>query len=105
MKSLLTFLIMFITPISSSYAGAEIHGGSVDNQVTNVRKFSIPGYPPLARQAQIQGQVSASVHIRPDGIVDSLSNVQGPPLLSSYVSDVLKSWEFILSSNQATDLK
>lgn len=60
----------------------------------HLRKFQIPGYPPLARQAWVQGKVEVTVHLRSDGTVDSVSDITGHPLLASRVADAVKSWEF-----------
>ena len=69
-----------------------------------VRKFFIPGYPFIARQALTQGVVDATVHIRADGIVDSVSDVRGKPPLRDVVGAALKSWEFVVVDRQPTAL-
>jgi len=69
-----------------------------------VRKFFIPGYPFIAREALTQGVVDATVHIRADGIVDSVSDVRGKPPLRDVVGAALKSWEFVVVDRQPTVL-
>ena len=69
-----------------------------------VRKFFIPGYPFIARQALTQGVVDATVHIRADGIVDSVSDVRGKPPLRDVVGAALKSWVFVVVDRQPTAL-
>jgi hypothetical protein len=46
-----------------------------------ISKLSPPGYPPLARQAMIRGDVTVKVSLRPDGNVESVTPVDGHPLL------------------------
>lgn len=82
-----------------------VHERVPTDQAVYVRKFSIPGYSPVARQGLIQGEVSATVHIQPNGTVDTVSDVKGHPLLSHPVSEALKSWEFFVPNNQATELR
>ena len=69
-----------------------------------VRKFFIPAYPFIARQALTQGVVDATVHIRADGTVDSVSDVRGAPPLRQVVGAALKSWEFVVVDRQPTAL-
>ena len=69
-----------------------------------VRKFFIPGYPFIARQALTQGVVDATVHIRADGTVDSVSDVRGAPPLRDVVGAALESWEFVVVDRQPTAL-
>jgi hypothetical protein len=69
-----------------------------------VRKFFIPGYPFIARQALTQGVVDATVHIRADGTVDSVSDVRGAPPLRQVVGAALESWEFVVVDRQPTAL-
>jgi len=69
-----------------------------------VRKFFIPGYPAVAREGLTQGVVDATVHIRADGIVDSVSDVRGKPPLRDVVGAALKSWEFVVVDRQPTAL-
>ena len=63
-----------------------------------VRKFLVPGYPPLARQACIQDDIKATVHIRADGTVQSVSGGGHPrepdDVLYEPVLQALKTWEF-----------
>jgi TonB family protein len=45
-------------------------------------KLSTPIYPPLARQARIQGDVKVYVHVRKDGSVESAELFSGHPMLA-----------------------
>jgi protein TonB len=41
----------------------------------------MPVYPPLAKQARVQGTVSFEVTIAKDGTVQNIHLISGPPLL------------------------
>jgi TonB family protein len=58
---------------------AEKKSTGVDNIVLTM--LSPPLYPPLARQARINGDVELTLDIRPDGTVGSVSVVSGHPIL------------------------
>jgi TonB family protein len=75
-----------------------------ENTQVIVKRFRIPGYPPLARQARVEGLVRAVVNIRGDGTVESVSNVAGPALLKDYVADALKQWTFQPQGRQPVSL-
>ncbi len=69
------------------------------DQSVFVKNFSIPGYSPVARQALIQGDVSAVIHVGADGNVGEV-DVEGQPLLREPLAEVLRSWKFINLSHQ-----
>ncbi len=103
-------IINFAALLSIALLGCQLPGtGSRNSEVGHesvfVRKFKVFGYPPLARQARVQGTVSALVHIGSDGRVASVSNVNGPPLLIHAVVEALKSWEFALPNNKPAELR
>jgi TonB family protein len=58
-----------------------------------VRKVA-PVYPPLARQARIQGTVVLSIVINKDGEVRDLQLVSGHPMLSPAAIEAVKQWRF-----------
>ena len=60
------------------------------NLVTKVT----PVYPPLAKQARIQGIVSLMAFIGADGTVKNLSVVSGHPLLVQAAIDAVKQWVY-----------
>jgi outer membrane biosynthesis protein TonB len=66
---------------------------SRENLTPRVSEFIVEGYPPLARQARVQGDVTALVRIGEDGTVSSISQVAGPAMLRS-AADNLKNWRF-----------
>lgn len=59
-----------------------------------VKHFLAPRYPALARQANIQGTIVATLHIRADGTVEDPTDLQGPALLRDSAAQALRSWTF-----------
>lgn len=57
-------------------------------------KLSEPAYPPIARAARIQGDVSVTLGIRPDGSVESAVIVSGHPLLGLAALDSARQSRF-----------
>jgi periplasmic protein TonB len=53
-----------------------------------------PEYPPLARQARIQGQVQIDAVLDEQGNVIEMKVVSGPPLLYQSALDALKKWKY-----------
>lgn len=53
-----------------------------------------PQYPEEARQQKIQGPVVLDVHIRPDGGVQDVQVISGPPELAQASIDAVKQWRF-----------
>jgi protein TonB len=58
-----------------------------------VRKVS-PNYPPLARQARIQGQVVLRAVISKDGTITGLTLVSGHPMLAPAAIEAVKQWKY-----------
>ena len=67
-------------------------GGNVQ-QANLITKIS-PVYPPLAKQARIQGTVELSAIIGKDGRVQDLKVVRGHPLLVASALDAVKNWVY-----------
>jgi len=65
-------------------------GGNV--QAANLITKITPPYPPLAKQARIQGTVELSAIIGKDGRVQDLKVVRGHPLLVPSALEAVKSW-------------
>src|ERR1700692_1329505 len=57
-----------------------------------VRKVN-PNYPPLARQARIQGTVVLHAVISKDGAIENLTLVSGHPMLAPAAIDAVKQWK------------
>jgi periplasmic protein TonB len=53
-----------------------------------------PNYPPLARQARIQGQVILRAVISKDGSIENLTLVSGHPMLAPAAIDAVKQWKY-----------
>jgi TonB family protein len=54
----------------------------------------VPAYPPLARQAHVQGSVILDADISKDGTVEALRVVSGHPMLISAALDAVKQWRY-----------
>jgi protein TonB len=53
-----------------------------------------PNYPPLARQARIQGTVVLHAVISKDGSIEGLTLVSGHPMLAPAAIDAVKQWKY-----------
>jgi protein TonB len=53
-----------------------------------------PQYPPLARQARIQGDVILKAVIGKDGSIQNLQVVSGHPMLSAAAINAVKQWKY-----------
>jgi len=54
----------------------------------------VPVYPPLARQAHVQGEVVVDADISKDGAVETLRTLSGHPLLVPAAIDAVKQWHY-----------
>jgi TonB family protein len=57
-------------------------------------KMVPPVYPPLARQAHVQGEVVLDADISRDGVVEELRMVSGHPMLIPAAVDAAKQWRY-----------
>jgi protein TonB len=53
-----------------------------------------PSYPPLARQARIQGTVVLQATISKDGSIENLTLVSGHPMLAPAAIEAVKQWRY-----------
>ena len=53
-----------------------------------------PLYPPLARQARIQGQVVIRAVISRNGMIENLQVLSGHPMLVQAAIDAVKQWRY-----------
>jgi TonB family protein len=53
-----------------------------------------PTYPPLARQARIQGTVLLQAYISKDGTIENLQLISGHPMLVPAAIDAVKQWVY-----------
>ena len=67
-------------------------GGQV--QAANLIRKITPVYPPLAKQARVQGTVRFTAIIGKDGAIQNLQLVSGHPLLVPAAQDAVKQWVY-----------
>jgi periplasmic protein TonB len=67
-------------------------GGNV--QQANLIKQPKPVYPPLAKQARIQGTVRFNAIIGKDGTIQNLQLVSGHPLLAPSAREAVRQWVY-----------
>jgi len=65
-------------------------GGNV--QAANLIRKVTPQYPPLAKQARVQGTVRFQAIIGKDGTIQNLQLITGHPLLVPAATDAVKQW-------------
>jgi protein TonB len=53
-----------------------------------------PAYPPLARQARIQGKVLLQAEISKDGTIENLRLISGHPMLAPSAIEAVKQWRY-----------
>jgi protein TonB len=53
-----------------------------------------PVYPPLARQARVQGEVVLQAIISKNGSIENLKLISGNPLLTAAAIDAVKQWKY-----------
>lgn len=53
-----------------------------------------PAYPPLARQARIQGSVTLQAEISKDGSIQNLRLISGHPMLAPSAIEAVKQWKY-----------
>jgi protein TonB len=53
-----------------------------------------PNYPPLAKQARIQGQVILQAEISKDGTIQNLQLISGHPMLAPAAIEAVKQWRY-----------
>lgn len=58
-----------------------------------IRKVQ-PNYPPLARQARIQGSVLLQAEISKDGTIENLRLISGHPMLAPAAIEAVKQWRY-----------
>lgn len=67
--------------------GGDVEAALLTHQV-------LPAYPPLAKNARIQGSVRFSAVIAPDGTVTDLKLLSGQPLLVDAATNAVKQWVY-----------
>jgi TonB family protein len=72
---------------------ARVHLSEEALQALLVAK-TVPAYPPLARQAHVQGMVVLDADISKDGAIESLRVISGHPMLVPAAIDAVKQWRY-----------
>src|SRR2546421_312047 len=92
-RQLLTFLVAPPPPPPPPPPPARVRvGGNV--QQANLLSQTKPVYPPLAKQARIQGVVVLEAEISKEGTIDNLKVITGHPLLIQAAIDAVKQWKY-----------
>ena len=60
----------------------------------NILRQVKPPYPPLAKQARIQGTVRFNAVIGKDGTIQNLTLVSGHPMLVQSAQEAVKQWVY-----------
>jgi protein TonB len=80
-------------PVPKIAAPQRIRVSSGVSQGLLVRKVQ-PAYPPLARQARIQGVVILQAQISKEGNIENLQLISGHPMLAPAAIDAVKQWKY-----------
>jgi TonB family protein len=67
-------------------------GGAV--QAENILSKVTPAYPPLAKQARVQGTVRFEALIAKDGSIQNLKLISGTPLLIQSAMEAVQQWKY-----------
>jgi TonB family protein len=88
--------IVSSAPMVANTAGAGPQRIRVGGNVQATQQISAPKpvYPPLAKQARIQGLVRLNVTINRDGTVQDVQVVSGHPLLIDVATDAVRQWVY-----------
>lgn len=65
--------------------------GSPDYYIASLQ---MPCYPPLARQARVQGQAKVMIEVGNDGAVTSAEALEGNPILKAAAVPNARTWKF-----------
>lgn len=60
----------------------------------SVQKYVPPKYPPIARQARIEGDVKLSFDVSADGEPQNIRILSGHAMLSDHAIETLRGWRF-----------
>jgi TonB family protein len=70
---------------------SQIDGGTISGKA--IKKVQ-PDYPPVARAAGAQGEVTVEVVVNEDGNIESAKAISGHPLLQQAAVDAARQWQF-----------
>lgn len=83
-----------VRPLEPTVTNAPIRVGG-DVQSAKLINQMMPRYPPLARQARVQGRVLLEAIIGEDGTIRKLRAVSGHPLLVPAALSAVKRWRYL----------
>lgn len=106
-RPLVAPLLLLITLSSLAVSQARPQGVRVADTImaSHLLKRVSPVYPPLARQAHIQGTVILKVRITKSGEVANIQLVSGHPMLAPAAIEAVKQWKYdpyLLNSEPVT---
>ena len=104
-RSALSSIFSWISVSLSNSASLRNNFDSKPSAHLTLRKFSLPSYPPLLRQAGAEGEVSTTIHISENGKVSSVTDFSGPKLFFDEIENAVREWEFDNTERPATDLR
>jgi len=87
------FLICVMSFTAAQAAPQRVRVSEGIERASMVKKVD-PVYPPLARQARIQGSVILQVVINKSGDVENIQLYSGHPMLAPAAIDAVKQWKY-----------
>lgn len=93
--TLAALLVLFccLPSLSAQFTPRGVRVGEKFMEGLEIKKVP-PEYPPLARQARIQGTVHLQIWVSKSGDVQDIQIVSGHPLLSPAAIDAVKQWKY-----------
>ena len=88
------FLLLFPTLVGGQEPSQEPLGVSSETQRSYLIKKVAPVYPPLARQARIQGTVIIRVVISQSGNIASAHLISGHAMLAPAAIEAVRQWKY-----------
>jgi TonB family protein len=87
---------MIATPFGAIGGTVSIPHGDIESDSLAAEMVSsvLPQYPPLARQARVQGVVALTARVGADGKVEEVTVITGHPLLVAAAKDAVMSWTY-----------
>jgi TonB family protein len=77
-------------------------GDALDKDALGLDHYVAANYPPLARQARVQGDVKLTLTINPQtGKVDELNVLEGPAMLRQAALEAVRLWQFKMPLSDA----
>jgi len=88
------FLLITLTSLAASQVHSDLIRTDENVMAGRLMKRVPPVYPPLARQARIQGTVILKVRISKSGDVVNVQLVSGHPMLAPAAIEAVKQWKY-----------